>query len=218
MEKYEDVFRLHLGRDPPVKAVPMKVILKKDATPIKCKSRRYPPEHREFLRGHVPDLIEAGLVFRNPNSRWYSPPLIVKKPGIGNFRMTVDVRGVNAQTERIAWPMPMLQVVMEELKGANCFFMLDFFKGYWQFLLSEECQEYFSFMIDEGIYTPTRVMMGASDSVAYTQSTVQDLFDDLLYQGLLIWINDLLGYNGSDEVFWTCLRKRCKCVLTVDSS
>ena len=34
--------------------------------------------------------------------------------------------------------------------------------------------------------------------VAYCQATVQEMFGDLLYKGLLIWLDDLLGY-GTDE-------------------
>nr|CCA26557.1 hypothetical protein TcasGA2_TC016174 [Albugo laibachii Nc14] len=87
----------------------------------------------------------------------------------------------------------------EYLQGPKCFFSLDFFKGYWQFLLATESQELYSFSTDDGIYTPTRVLMGGSDSVAYCQSFVQNLFDPLLYNGLLVWIDDLLGYAQTDE-------------------
>jgi hypothetical protein len=41
--------------------------------------------------------------------------------------------------------------------------------------------------------------MGGSDSVAYCQATVQAMFDDILYHGLLIWLDDLLGYADSPE-------------------
>ena len=63
-------------------------------------------------------------------------------------------------------------------------FLLDFFKGYWQFLLHKDCQEMFSFLTDTGVYTSERVMQGASDSVAYCQSTVQEMFKDILYKGV----------------------------------
>ncbi len=35
------------------------------------------------------------------------------------------------------------------------------------------------------VYTPIRVLMGGSDSVAYCQAAVQEIFRDLLYRGLL---------------------------------
>ncbi|KAE9043991.1 hypothetical protein PF010_g33255 [Phytophthora fragariae] len=75
---------------------------------------------------------------------------------------------------------------MDYLTDSELYFLLDFFKGYWQFLLSLECQELFSFLTDMGIFTPTRVLMGGSDSVAYCQATVQEMFEEFLYDGLLI--------------------------------
>ena len=196
LEKYVDVFRLTLGRDPPVSMPPLKVHLTKDARPVRCKARRYSLPQREFMQKHVLELEAAGYIYRNPSSRWACAPLIVRKPHTKDeFRMTVDLRPVNAQTEQIAWPMPMLEVVVDHLRGATCFFLLDFFKGYWQFALDPSCQEMFSFLTDTGVWTSTRVMQGGSDSVSYCQSTVQEMFAEQLYHGLLAWLDDLLGYH-----------------------
>jgi hypothetical protein len=184
--KYVDVFRLTLGRDPPVDMPPLKVHLKADAKAVRCKARRYSLPQREFMQGHMKELESAGFIYRNPTSRWACAPLIVRKPHTKDeFRMTVDLRPVNSQTEQIVWPMPMLEVVVDHLRGATCFFLLDFFKGYWQFALHPECQEMFSFLTDMGVYTSTRVMQGGSDSVAYCQSTVQAMFSNQLYRCLL---------------------------------
>ena len=131
LEKFRDVFRTVLGRDPRVKIEPLEVRLKKEHVPVKCKARRYPQEHRTFMREHMEALVSAGLCYRNNRSRWCSPPLIVKKKDAGQLRMTVDVRAVNAQTEVMIWPMPILEVVMDHLQGAKVFFVIDFFKGYW---------------------------------------------------------------------------------------
>jgi hypothetical protein len=136
------------------------------------------------MNSHVKQLEKAGLVYKNMRSRWCSPPLIVRKPEANAFH----VRAVNAQTERMVWPMPMLEVVLDHLAGASLFFSLDFFKGYWQFKLDPESQEILSFLTDQGVYTPTRVLMGGSDSVAYCQATVQAMFDDILYRGLFGWM------------------------------
>ncbi len=89
----------------------------------------------------------------NPASQWACAPLIVRKPHTKDeFRMTVNLRPVNSQTKQIASPMSMLEVVVDHLRGATCFSLLDFIKGYWQFALDPECQEIFSFLTDTGIY------------------------------------------------------------------
>jgi hypothetical protein len=119
--------------------------------------------------------------------------------------MTVDVRGVNAQTEIIQWPMPMLEVILDHLKGASVFFSIDFFKGYWQLPLHRDSQELFSIATDMGVYTPTRVLMGGSDSVAFCQAAVQEIFSDDLYQGLLAWLDDVLGYANDEDALFNLL-------------
>jgi hypothetical protein len=79
LEKARDnqAFRLELGQDPPVDMPPLKVNARPDATPVRCKARRYGPEQHAFMARHVDDLERAGLVFKNSRSRWCSPPLIV---------------------------------------------------------------------------------------------------------------------------------------------
>ncbi|KAF0706972.1 hypothetical protein AaE_013844 [Aphanomyces astaci] len=99
--RYEDVFRLSLGRDPPVDVAPLRVTLKAGAEPVRCKARRYSKEQWDFMDKHVEELQAAGLCYRNPWSKLCSAPLIVKKPEANDFRMTVGVRPVNAHTERI---------------------------------------------------------------------------------------------------------------------
>nr|CCA25121.1 AlNc14C276G10047 [Albugo laibachii Nc14] len=106
--------------------------------------------------------------------------------------MTALVRGVNERTERMVWPIPMLELVMEHLHGTGYFFPLDFSTGYRQFFLEKSSQENFSFLTDTGVYTPTRVLMRGSDSGAYCQSMVQEMFSDQYYKELLIWLDDLI--------------------------
>ena len=65
----------------------------------------------------------------------------------------------------------------------------------------------FSFLTDMGVYTSERVMQGASDSVAYCQSTVQEMFKDVLYKGMLAWLDDLLGYAKDTQGLFIVLEK-----------
>ncbi|OWZ02136.1 LOW QUALITY PROTEIN: hypothetical protein PHMEG_00026351, partial [Phytophthora megakarya] len=202
-----DVFRISIGRDPPVDMPPMEVKLKPGTSPIRCRARRYSPTHREFLKKHIEALITAGLCYRNTKSSWCSPPLVVKKPEANAYRMTVDVRGPNKCVEPVVWPMPILETVFEQLRGTSRYFSLDFFKGFWQFAMAEWCQEIYSILTEEGVITPTRVLMGGTNSVAYVQSTVQDMFAELFNNGLMIWIDDLLGYQKSDQELLALLKK-----------
>ncbi|KAF0709695.1 hypothetical protein AaE_012802, partial [Aphanomyces astaci] len=145
-----------------------------------------PPAHVELLKTHVREFEAAGLVYRNNRATWASAPRIVPKKDPGDLRTTIDSRPINACTE----PMPL---------GARVFFTLDWFKGYWQLALHEDSQMYYSFMAPFGVYTPTRVLMGQTDVVAFCQSAVDFMFADLLFKGLLAWFDDTLGYAETPE-------------------
>ncbi|GMF60894.1 unnamed protein product [Phytophthora fragariaefolia] len=93
LEEKVDVFRLALGGDPPVDMPPMRIKLKSEATPVRCRARRYSSARRKFLARHVKMLLDAGLCCRNPSSQWCSPPHIVPKGD--DHRITVDVREAN---------------------------------------------------------------------------------------------------------------------------
>jgi hypothetical protein len=73
--------------------------------------------------------------------------------------------------------------------------------------LDPDSQEMFSFMTDQGVCTPTRVLMAGSDSVVRCQATVQAMFEGVLYHGLLIWLHDLLGYADSQEPMFGVLAR-----------
>jgi hypothetical protein len=98
--------------------------------------------------------------------------------------------------------MSNLDAAFATLVGTEVYFTLDWTKDYWQLVLHPESQEYFSFMTPFGVYTPTRVLMGQTDAVAHCMSVVTKLFGDLLFRGLLAWIDDFLGAAKTvDELF-----------------
>ena len=212
LSRHVDVFREDLGNDPPVKVEPLKVRVKPDSKPVKCGMRRYPPVNLEYMREHVAALEANGMVYLNNRATWASAPRIVPKRDAGALRMTIDSRPINDCTEPMPWPMPNLDSAMACLVGTKAYFTLDWTKGYWQLPLHADSQEFFSFMTPFGVYSPTRVLMGQTDAVAYCQSVVHQMFGELLFRGLLAWLDDLLGsamsvaslFDLLDQVLTTC--------------
>ncbi len=73
----------------------MKIQIKEGYSPVKVKARRYSAEQRDFLNGYVNILVDM-LVISEPK----------KSPA--KYRMTNDLRPINAATVKQAWPMPHL--------------------------------------------------------------------------------------------------------------
>ncbi|GMF48075.1 unnamed protein product [Phytophthora fragariaefolia] len=187
---------------------PLKVQLKADAVLYRCKTRSFPPLQQQFLREYTKELEDRGLIRKNNLSRWASAVVPVKKPGTqGEFRMTVDYRRLNAMTVPIAGAAPNLSVVTSSVRGSRGFASFDLHKDVWQMGLHADSQEMFSFMTPDAIYTPTRVPQGATDSALHFQNQMQFMFDPLLYNAVLIWIDDVILFAKTVEEFLQALRK-----------
>ncbi|POM60741.1 hypothetical protein PHPALM_30355 [Phytophthora palmivora] len=155
--KYADVWRVRIGADPPTNVEPLKVRLQPDAQPYRSGTRKYPEPKRKFLRDFVQELERNGLVRRNNTGRWACPALPVVKPHSEDFRCTIDYRPVNRVIIALAGATPNMLSVIQSVKGAYGFGLFDLFKGFWQLPLDVASQELFSFVTEDGVFTPTRV-------------------------------------------------------------
>ncbi|DBA03705.1 TPA: hypothetical protein N0F65_004122, partial [Lagenidium giganteum] len=151
-------------------------------------------------------LEECKCVVRNNQSRWACAAMATRKKGpVDDYRITPDYRPTNAQTIPIAGVMPNLLVVMVKVKGARFFAKFDLFKGFWQLMLHEESRELFSFMTNDTVYTPLRVPQGATDSPIHFQNQMQEVFRDMLYENLLVWVDDIVLFAKTCEEFVSVL-------------
>ncbi|OWZ05895.1 LOW QUALITY PROTEIN: hypothetical protein PHMEG_00021933 [Phytophthora megakarya] len=198
VHEFPDVFRLHVGIDSPADVEPLEVQVVPGATPFRCKLRKYPERQRAFLREYVQQLVDAGLSLDMRCSACQASN--------GKYRMTVDYRPVNRLTVPLTAATPNLAVVTQSVKGAYGFGSFDLYKGFWQLPLSPKSQEFFSFLTEDGVVTPTRVPQGASDSALHFQAQMQDCFWSLLYNAALVWIDDILLFARSPGVFLEKLR------------
>lgn len=191
IDEYKEIFRVRLGKDPAVAVEPMKIEFEGTERPIKVRQRTYSPEQLSFMKKKVNELVDAGFIYRNNSSNWACAPLVVPKPGKEGFRFTVDLRPVNAQTKKAVWPMPLADAMLSRLTGSKVWFNLDFIHGYWQFPLAPDSRDCQSFHTPFGVYTPNRVLHGATNAVPYFQSSMEAMFGHL---DLLIYLDDLLGH------------------------
>ncbi|KAF1332443.1 hypothetical protein FI667_g3535, partial [Globisporangium splendens] len=131
-------------------------------------------------------------VRKKNNGKWCCAVVPDRKRGSHDgFRITNDYRPINRLTIPIAGPTPNLAVATKSVKGATRFGSFDLFKGFWQMPLAQESQELFSFMAEDGIYTPTRAPQGAVDSALHFQTQMQEDFSEMLFGSILTWIYTL---------------------------
>jgi hypothetical protein len=120
------------------------------------------------------------------------------KPGLDQYRMTVDLRVPNASKKPTEWPMPNLHDELHDLHGSNEFAMLDFCQGYWQIPLHKDYQDCQSFITPDGVYTLTRVLHETRNAMQHLQIVLVVMMDDIK-SNIKARLDDCLLHRKSED-------------------
>jgi Reverse transcriptase (RNA-dependent DNA polymerase) len=194
----KDVFRLKLGANPFANVKPLVIKLRDGADPVRMSARKYAPPQLKVMRDKIRELEELGLVYKNTEAEWASPPLILTTPGPNQYRMTVDLRVPNVSTKPTAWPMPNLQDELHDLHGSEVFATLDFCQGYWQIPLHKYSQDCQSFITPDGVNTPTRVLHETRNATQHLQFVIVVMMDDIK-SNIKVWLDDSLLHTKTED-------------------
>ena len=88
------------------------------------------------LKIQLQELLDKGFI-RPSNSPWGAPVLFVKKKD-GTFRLCIDYRQLNKVTIKNKYPLPRIDDLFDQLKGAKVFSKIDLRSGYHQLRIKEQ--------------------------------------------------------------------------------
>jgi hypothetical protein len=81
------------------------------------------------LKKQIDELPEKGYI-RPSTSPWAAPVLFVEKKD-GTKRMCIDYRALNEVTIKNKYPLPKIQDLFDQLRGASVFSKIDLRSGYY---------------------------------------------------------------------------------------
>ena len=105
-------------------AINVRHVIKTHGEPVRSKVRRLSPEMLKVAKKEIDSLLEAKII-RRGISPWDSPIHLVKKKQPGQYRLTVDLRALNAVTEHDSYHLPYLNDFTNSLHGCKIFSLID---------------------------------------------------------------------------------------------
>ncbi|KAL0339327.1 UNVERIFIED_CONTAM: Retrovirus-related Pol polyprotein from transposon [Sesamum angustifolium] len=93
------------------------------------------PFELKELKKQLEELLDKGFI-RSSILPWGAPVFFVKKKD-GSMRLCIDYRQLNRITIKNKYPLPRIDDLLDQLKGATVFSKIDLRSGYWQLRVEE---------------------------------------------------------------------------------
>lgn len=196
VSEFEDVFQALSGL-PPDRSDPFTIELEPGTAPLSRTPYRMAPAEMAELKKQLNDLMEKGFV-RPSSSPWGAPVLFVKKKD-GSLRLCIDYRGLNRVTVKNKYPLPRIDELLDQLRGATWFSKVDLASGYHQIPIAESDVRKTAFRTRYGHYEFVVMPFGLTNAPAAFMKLMNNVFRDYLDEFVIIFIDDILIYSKSPE-------------------
>ena len=155
--------------------------------------RMAPAELAEMQR-QIAELEGLGFI-RKSMSPWAAPALFAKKKD-GGLRLCIDYRKLNAVTVKNKYPLPRIDDLFDQLRGARCFSKIDLRTGYHQLRVREQDIPKTAFRASRGLYEFVVMPFGLTNAPAAFMDLMNRIFHLYLDQFIIVFMDDILIYSS----------------------
>jgi hypothetical protein len=141
------------------------------------------------------DLLDKGFI-RPSSSPWGCPALFVAKKDKG-LHLCVDYRSLNVVTIKNKYPLPHIDILFDQLAGAQVFSKIDLRSGYHQIKIYDENIPKMAFSTRYGLYEYIVMSFGLMNAPAHFIYLMNSVFMLELDKFAVVFIDDILVYSKS---------------------
>jgi hypothetical protein len=193
--QFPDVFPKDLSGMPPEIAIEYKIELQPGTAPIAKAPYKMSPLELIELKVQLQDLLDKGFI-RPISSPWGSPALFVSKKD-KDLRLCMDYRPLNAVTIKNKYPLPHIDILFDQLKGAQVFSKIDLRSGYHQIKIRVEDIIRVAFTMRYGLYEYLIMSFGLTNASAHFMYLMNSVFMSELDRFDMVFIDDIPVYSKS---------------------
>jgi hypothetical protein len=192
MEEYEDIFTSPVG-------VPLHCQVKYaiDLTPgtplpngpiYRCSVL----ENDEIKR-QIQELLQKGHI--RPSSSPCGSPIVLVQKKDGTWRLYIDYRALNKITVWNRYPIPRIDDLLDQLKGAKYFSKIDLKSGYHQVPIKPSDVWKTAFKSKEGLFEWLVMHFGLTNAPATFMRLIDDILRPFTNSFVVVYLDDILIFS-----------------------
>ena len=155
--------------------------------PIQCNEYPHNLLHTKEVERQLRYLRHIGFISYS-TSPWRFPTFIVPKKN-GEARIVFDYRLLNAITERMSYPLPSIEQLVNQFKDKTFISTIDIKSGYWHIPIKPEDRPKTAFVFNGRLYEWNVMPFGPTNAPPYFQKVMNDVFDDMPY--VMVYMDDI---------------------------
>lgn len=137
--------------------------------------------------------LQAEGIIERVNATPCVYPIVVATKKNGEICLCVDLQEPNRAVIIDSHPLPHMEDLFTELKGATMFSSIDVNNAYLQVMLHEDSQDLTAFITHDGLFRFRRVSYGLASAPAAFQKMMVTILKGL--HGVQIYLDDVIVYG-----------------------
>jgi len=168
-----------------------------DAQPIRQAPTKPPLAACDAEDEILNEMLKTGVIEPSMSS-WTSPVCLVPKKD-NTFWFCIDYRRVNTVSKKDAYPIPDIQDVLDNLRGAKYFATFDLLSGYWQLGLTDRAKERSAFCTRQGLFHFTQMPFGLTGAPSTFCRLMSIVLRDYLWEICLCYLDDIIIFRRTPQ-------------------
>jgi hypothetical protein len=197
IREFLDVFPDDRSGMPPERVIEFKIELQPSTAPIAKAPYKMSLMKMKELKIQLRSLLDNGY-FRPSTSPWGFLALFVEKKD-KEMRLCVDYRPLNAVTIKIKYSLPRIDILFDQLAGAQVFSKIDLRSSYHQIKIHAEDIPKTTFTMRYDLYEYLVMSFGLMNAPTHFMYLMNSVFMPQLDQFVMVFIDNILVYSKSTE-------------------
>jgi hypothetical protein len=195
--EFPDIFLEELPGMPPNHEIEFVIELVPSTALIFKRPYRMAVSQLTKLKEQLQELLDKGYI--HPSASPWGAPLIFVPKKNGMQRMCVDYHSLNEVTIKNKYPLPRINDLFHQLKGACVFSKIDLRSGYHQLKIRASDIPKTTFITRYGLYEYTVMSFRLTNAPAYFMYIMNKDFMEYLDKFVVVFIDDILIFSQNEE-------------------